>query len=650
MTVLIRTCAAILLLAFCIASTTATGANETPSKWWVFFADNGSSSSPEFEGRVSAEYIDAVHEIAPISVVTQWFNGVSVFADESARDRIRALPFVREMRPVGTYIRPDEPPSDVSDTPLPRPTRATTLDYGGSQGQVTQLNAHLLHDIGITGDGVLIGFLDSGFSFIDDHPAFHHPDHPLDIVYRYDFAENDTDVTDSQTSADHGTQVLSCAVSYAPGSLIGTAYGASVALGRTEIASIESRIEEDYWVRGLEYFVDTLGVDIVSSSLGYNWFDAALGPNHDWSEADGNTAMITNAADKAAGKGVTVVVAAGNERCYSQSLALWNGGKILLPGDGDSVITVGGVSSTGTSYSCSSLGPTADGRIKPDISARAVAVTTVTATSGKNGTSYGYATPNGTSFATPLIAGVAALLLEAHPDWDPHAIRTAMRLSGTQATSPDTVFGWGIVDAWKAYCADSAIYGRAVDPLSGKPPVYNAYVRLFDGADEQVGSAYVSNTDGWFLFDNLEPGNYTLRGYVDGTTMVREVDVTIPMTPAEFRLLLGDPNAVHNVGAHPERFVVGNPFPNPANPTVSIEYNIANVRPSEWVQLSILNTLGQTIRTERYQASPSGVITWDGRDMRGRPVSTGVYIARLRLADAYDQPGMIAVRRITLLR
>ncbi|HDS74461.1 MAG TPA: hypothetical protein ENN56_02875, partial [Firmicutes bacterium] len=194
------------------------------------------------------------------------------------------------------------------------------------------------------------------------------------------------------------------------------------------------------------------------------------------------------------------------------------------------------------------------------------------------------------------------------------------------------------------------IYGQAIDPSSGEPPVYNAYVQLFDATDKQVGSEYVSLTDGWFLFDDLAPGNYTLRGYIDGTTLVREVDVTIPMAPKEFRLLLGDTNSVHNGGAHPERFAVGNPFPNPANPTVSIEYRIAEAQPGESVQLSILNTLGQTVRSERLHATSTGIITWDGCDGRGELVSTGVYFARLHLADGMGRTEATVTRRITLLR
>ncbi len=614
-------------------SAAAYGGDAETTAQWVFFTDRGPALSASADGPVHAAYVDAVANVAHLRHVTNWFNGVSVDADESQAERLRALPFVRSVGAVATFAPPTPVPAPAPPNPFERPARASVLDYGPSITQDTLINADALHDMGLTGDGVLIGFLDSGFNYLD-HPAFAH----VTVVDQWDFVDDDGDVAYGSTT-DHGTEVMSCAVAYSPGNLIGTAYNADVALARTEDVAVERRYEaEDFWVAGAEWLVDSVGVDVISSSVIYNWFDLGWNEDYQWEEADGNSTIITQAADKAAGKGVVVVVAAGNERTNGYSIEHWNGGKILLPGDGDSVITVGAATPSGVYSYFSSPGPTADGRIKPDVAALGSGVWMVRGSKDL----LNYESNSGTSYATPLVAGVCALLLEAHPGWDPLAIRTALQLSGTQAVKPDTNLGWGVIDALRAHRADYAVFGQAVSVVDGKP-VYNSYVRLFDGAEQQVAEEYTGDT-GWFVFENLDPGTYHVRGYVEDSTLVADSTITIPLVaPRTLRIELEAPDTVGDP-SRPERFWVGAPFPNPANPTISIEYRVDDVVPGEAIRLRIVTTTGQHVRSERVSVSAQGLVRWDGRDDLGRPVAGGVYFATLTLGDES------ATRRVVLLR
>jgi subtilisin family serine protease len=211
--------------------------------------------------------------------------------------------------------------------------------------------------------------------------------------------------------------------------------------------------EEDDFVRALEW-ADSIGVDIVTSSLGYYvWYEFA--------DLDGNTAITTIACDIAVGKGITVCTAAGNER-----LSSW--GHIIAPSDGDSVIAVGGVNQFGVLASFSSPGPSADGRFKPDVAARGLEVTTVNPND-----SLGYSSSNGTSFSTPLVAGACALILQRNTGWGPMDVLDALRNEASQSNNPDNDLGWGIIDAHRSalYDPTAVINAIALDVTSSGPDV-----------------------------------------------------------------------------------------------------------------------------------------------------------------------------------
>ncbi len=270
--------------------------------------------------------------------------------------------------------------------------------------------------------------LDTGF--LRTHQALDQ----VTVIAERDFINGDN-VTSNQPGDDpgqhnHGTFCLSIAGGFDPGNLIGPAYGASFLLGKTEDVTSETPVEEDYWIAGAEW-ADSLGADVITSSLTYSdWYT--------YEDMDGDTAPITIAADLATMNGIVVCNAAGN-----QGDDPWF--YIAAPADGDSVMAVGAVDSLGVITEFSSRGPSSDGRTKPDVCAMGRG-NIFAQTSGPAD----YARGSGTSFSCPLVAGVAALLLQAHPTWTPMHVRNALRQTATHAAAPNNEYGWGIIRGWNA--------------------------------------------------------------------------------------------------------------------------------------------------------------------------------------------------------
>ena len=386
---------------------------------------------------VHRSYIDAVAATgAHPRRESRWLNAASFDATSAQIAAIATLPQVIKVDLVNMFRRDEMAvlPEDVAAREARnaelRAAKATawTVDYGGNLAAMEQVNVPALHDEGVTGEGVLIGMLDTGFR------TSHNALTPIPIIAEWDFINNDGEVDneagDPSNSNDHGTKTMSTAMGYEPGQHVAPAFGASVVLAKTEDVSQEIPIEEDNWVAGIEW-LDTFGIDVASSSLGYlDWFT--------WADMDGNTAACTIAADLAVGKGIVVCNSAGNERGSS-----WN--HIIAPADGDSVIAVGAVTSSGSYSYFSSPGPSYDGRIKPDVCALGSSNHVVSSTSDT-----AYTSASGTSFSCPLTAGVAALVLSRVPSLTPMQVRDALRETASQATTPNNDYGWGIIDAHAA--------------------------------------------------------------------------------------------------------------------------------------------------------------------------------------------------------
>ncbi|MFA6111510.1 MAG: S8 family serine peptidase [Candidatus Latescibacterota bacterium] len=386
--------------------------------------------------------------VQEVRAISRWLNAVSVVATEPQVIQLRGLPFVRGVTPVGRYAR-----SPVPTPPEPDPTASgkdagTALpEYGVSYAQLAQLHVTDLHLLGYQGAGIRIALLDDGFHH--SHRCFS----GLRVAAARDFINGDDDVTDQDgqpVTGDetrtvqnlHGAQVLSLLAGNDPDRFVGVAPEAEYILAKTEEYATELPVEEDRWVAGLEW-ADSLGARVVNSSLGYNLWDDGSG--YTWAQMDGATAVTTRAAEIAVQRGIVVVAAAGNEGDNA-----WQ--YVTAPADGPGVISVGAVDLPQPGLrdpvlaASSSRGPTADGRIKPDVVAPGQFVV-VAEVRGSD-----YQRASGTSYAAPLVSGVCALLLQAHPPWTPAQVQQALRETATDLgpAGPDTAYGWGQVNALAA--------------------------------------------------------------------------------------------------------------------------------------------------------------------------------------------------------
>jgi hypothetical protein len=362
----------------------------------------------------------------------KWFNSMSVVATKAQIAALRQLPHVKEIEIVVRF-RPRglEPVSALDQAPPPAvqgPRVTPLLNYGSSLNQNEQLNTVALHNQGINGAGILVAVFDAGFSNLT-HPAIA----TRPIIARYDFSTNSTTLA----SHSHGQNTFSVVGGFSEGNLIGPAYGANFALARTEVDPTETPTEEDNWARAA-IWADSLGVDVISCSLGYLDFDAPW-PSYTWQDMNGVNTVVTRAANRASELGIIVVNSAGN----SGEVPLPQN-SLGAPADGFDVIAAGAIGSTGTRVSFSSVGPSADGRIKPDVMAKGSGTWAATGTSGYGGVS-------GTSFSCPLTAGVAALILSANGNnLTPKQVGEALRQTASRASTPDRLNGWGIANAAKA--------------------------------------------------------------------------------------------------------------------------------------------------------------------------------------------------------
>ena len=435
---------------------------------WIFFKDKGSdldqkieqarqSFSPRTQQRrwrhrnyyptadgfdvpVNEDYVEQLEDyVSRIRHRSRWLNAVSVEIEGANIARIAGLPFVKKIDKVRTFIF-KEPVEEGPKfwTESMRPAPAHIYDYGPSFDQVQQINVPALHDRGYSGKGVLMCFLDSGFNNL-----IHESLVSLNILDTWDFINQDPNVSDQPgqmgEGGNHGTHTLSAAAGYMPGKLVGPAFGADFILGKTENSDWERHIEEDDWIAGAEW-ADSLGADIISSSLGYREGFTNGEQDYTWEDMDGQTTIVTKGAVIAASRGILIVNSAGNEGNVSPPE-----NTLVAPSDASSVLAVGAVNPSGQRTGFSSVGPTADGRIKPDVLAQG---SNVYAAEGDGASNYGYV--YGTSFSCPLTAGTAALLLEAHPDWTNLEIMEALKMTANNSNDPNNKIGWGIIDALAA--------------------------------------------------------------------------------------------------------------------------------------------------------------------------------------------------------
>ncbi|MFN3487487.1 MAG: S8 family serine peptidase [Emticicia sp.] len=369
---------------------------------------------------------------AKILYKSRWINGALVQTDATTLTKILNLSFVRGLEGTGdirnTRLNAESQTAKTKD----KFGNEGVLDNGLSQTQLAMLGADKMHTKGYRGEGMLIGVLDSGFLNANRLTFFNDLFNDKRVIGTWDFVNNETNVYNDHS---HGTNVLSCMAAFENGRIVGTAHKASYLLLTTEDVASETKREEANWLFGAE-MADSVGVDVINTSLGYTTFDNPV-QDYKYTDMNGDRALATRAADWAAQAGILVVASAGNEGSGS-----WK--YVGTPADADSIIAVGAVTGTQNIASFSSFGPSADGRVKPELSAQGVG-TVIGNTNGAIGAG------NGTSFSSPLLAGFAASFWQAFPTLTNMQVREYLIRSASQYTNPDNRVGFGIPNFDKAY-------------------------------------------------------------------------------------------------------------------------------------------------------------------------------------------------------
>jgi len=428
---------------------------------------------------VSLFYIQEIRKTGvQLTHWSKWFNTVSIATDDLTKvEAIKALPFVQSVQLVDHPVSVNRVSkfeslqfSNTNAYEEKERSTPTAYNYGPSFKQADQIGIVCMHENGFNGDGVTIAVLDAGFLNANTISAFDSLRLENRLLGTRDFATGDTMVFEDDS---HGTMVLSCMTGNLPGQLIGTAPKAKYWLLRTEVVATESIQEEMNWAVGAE-FADSVGADIISTSLGYSTFDDSL-TNHTYKDMDGNTTIISKAADIAASKGIFVTVSAGNEGSNE-----WF--RITAPSDADSVLCVGAIDSLGGLAYFSSRGPSYDGRVKPNTVARGYKAYLAT----PSGT-LGFA--NGTSFSCPITAGAVACLWQSGINKTNMQLLHAIEESASQYANPDSLKGYGIPDFCKAkdILTGLANYSVLQNTLNVYPnPFQSSFTVLYTPAKQEL--------------------------------------------------------------------------------------------------------------------------------------------------------------------
>ena len=607
---------------------------------------------------VSQLYIEQL-QLNGISVIntSRWFNAVTATLTSDQGRRISALPFVDHIELVRTFVRKELP---LQTMPLRKESALQTQnlhDYGPSFAQVTQIDVVAVHNLRITGRGILVGMLDSGFRWRVPESEMN-----MDVIKEYDFVQHDSITAnqigptpiDEDDQDEHGTLTLSLVGGYKEGELVSPAFGSSFILAKTEYVPSETNIEEDNWVAGIEW-EEQNGVDVVSSSLGYSQFDS-LDANdsvqHQYTPADmnGRTATTTKAAVIAARLGVVVVSAMGNEGDSPWHI-------MTSPADADSIISVGAVSISGTYAYFSSVGPTADGRTKPDVVADGVGDYCALRALSSYATYF-----QGTSLSTPLIAGAAALILSAHPWLTPIQVRDALRNTASNALSPNDTIGWGVIDTYKALLYTGL--ALSTDPeitLAGDGSTSIVVCAASNALIKKDSVKIFYSTNGGTTFSTAP---MVLTDIIDSSKNSGSYTGTIPQqltgTKVEFYISAVDttnkpytapydaPQSLFNFNyglltnvkslSPPSTFELYQNYPNPFNPETAISYQLpANMLTT----LKVYDVLGRLVRTlvNNHQTAGTHSVTFDASGL-----SSGVYFYHLKSGN------FSAIKKLVLLK
>jgi subtilisin family serine protease len=466
---------------------------------------------------ISNAYLRSLTDIDGVNLFfkSKWLNGVLVETGEVQLAEISSLSFVKNIE----YVAPGYKLS-VSGRIGKNSRNAHSYMIEVADTESGAQNAFIgvddMHERGYKGEGMLIAVFDSGFEFVDDSPFYEHIFSDGQVVGERDFVRNSGDVFQYDS---HGSKVLSCISAYEEGVYSGTAPEAGLVLCVTEDVNAEYRIEEYNWLFAAEY-ADSIGVDIINSSVGYSYFNDE-NMDYTYEDLDGKTTVITKAAAHAANKGMLVVCSNGNEGNNSWTY-------LNAPADADSILSIGAVTYDEVRSSFSSYGPSSDGRIKPDISALGTWVRVV----HKDEITYA----NGTSFSTPLTSGLAAGFWQAFPQLTNMEVMEYLKMSASQADAPDTLIGYGVPNFVRAFNLAQVNEGNIENkfvvfpnPVTNKRTIYLyseknrepdvASLAFYDLKGSMVSNKNVRITKAREMFEVdvsfLTPGTYILN-YISG--------------------------------------------------------------------------------------------------------------------------------------
>jgi serine protease AprX len=572
---------------------------------------------------IQQNYIDALTS-SGISIENRlsWFNAVTAYLNEVQKNYLLQLPFVDQVEPVRVFKFKRE---EITSTNflVKETSSQDQIRYGSSFTQLNLSDIPQVHAKGINGSGIIIGILDSGFKWKGHESLIN-----ANVIGEYDFIFKDS-VTANQTGDrsdqhNHGTEVFSIIGGNKDSVLMGAAFNSSFVLAKTEDLRSESHLEEDNYAAAL-IWMDSLGVDVTTSSVGYNIFDDSVF-SYKYSDMNGKTTIVTKAAELAFQRGIVTLSSAGNEGDDP-----WF--HIIAPADGFNTIGVGAVTNNNVLANFSSRGPTSDGRIKPEIVAQGVGVFTASA-SGFNR----YSSGNGTSYSTPIAASVAALLLSAHPHLINSQARNIFIETADNSLSPNNERGYGLVSAADAisfpnfqlqsytYRLNKIFFSNTGVDISTTKLNYTTngkdYISqnlTFDGTMKFVTEFPVlpdgQMVDFYFSYNDTLGNN------------LRE-----PYGPTTYKFKYGDLNIYHNLSVPvPYDFgILSQNYPNPFNNKTTIKFVAASVEPAE---LIIMDAIGQKVKTLFNGLTKAGenIIQWNGYTDLGISASSGVYVYILKI-------------------
>lgn len=560
-------------------------------------------------------YLDSLNSLG-IEVLRKlnWFNSVSAVLTSEQILKLKQFRFVDSVVAVKTLYRKDDSSeqiifnkANISDT---------SYNYGNSFKQMSLSDVPIVHSKNINGKNVLIGILDTGFDW-ERHVALNQ----RNVLAEYDFIFNDT-ITANQTGDasgqdSHGTYVFSVLAGFKDSVLIGPAFNASFLLAKTEDVRSETKVEEDNYAAAL-IWMDALGVDITTSSLGYNTFDT--GTSYSYKDMDGRTTIVTKALEMAFQRGISTFTSAGNEGNSS-----WK--YITAPADGFNVIAVGAVDEFGSLAGFSSRGPTYDGRFKPEVVAQGVSVYGATA-----GTTNSYRMANGTSAAAPIASGVAALLLSAHQHLNNKQIRSIILESSSNSANPNNQIGYGVISAKNAiefpnlqYKDNKLLLHKVIFDQNKLDESVKLNI-VVDGVSEQL--SFVKNSDCFYSVEVPQKYNGLTVNFNIMYADSQNIGHINPQT-GFYSFVFGSDIISHNLSVkHPEtEYNVSEFFPHPFIPakhkTTGFYFNSVG---DELFSLVIIDASGQKVNefsTKTLQGK--NYFEWNGISDKNFLCASGVY-------------------------